>query len=278
MTCSVVIPCRDRHDRVARAVASAATIPFVSEVIVVDDGSSPPLTADLFHADRVRVVPNRLTPGAQGARVTGGLEARGDVILFLDSDDVLVADGVRRLHERLRSDDGTAMTYGNARRGGRVTDYLRLEGHAFRAVLKNLSLCPFSGLMVRKAAVPWGTLDLTLPAWQDDDFVLTVSKGGAVAFVDTVVATMELTGDAISRSRAKQLAGLTALVDKWRPDILRELGAPRLWLWRVRRLALWCLVIGDRFRARRSPLALVFYAAGRAFQLFVRPFFDRLYV
>lgn len=275
MTCTVVIPCRNRHDRIVRAVSSALSVPVVTEVIVVDDRSSPPIEPALFGDARVRVVPNALAAGAQGARVTGARAASAGVILFLDSDDLLVADGVMRLYERLRADEELALVYGDFRAGARRLHVLPLDGHCFRSVLKNLSLCPFSGLMVRAALVPWSELDLTLPAWQDDDFVLTVAERHRIAFVEAVVAEITTEADSISRSRRRQLAGLRQLLGKWRPAMLRELGRRRLALWRLRELALVCDARGEE---SGPAAALLYRVLGSAIRGAVRPFFDRIYV
>lgn len=85
---SVVVPTRNRHTslrRMATALAAQETS-HNFEVIVVDDGSSPPVTeADLAGAPHAQVVPG---PGrrAAGARNAGIAEARGPIVLFTDDD------------------------------------------------------------------------------------------------------------------------------------------------------------------------------------------------
>jgi glycosyltransferase involved in cell wall biosynthesis len=85
---SVVIPTYNRAAEIAAAVASvlAQTLP-PHEVIVVDDGSTdmtPEALAPLM--DRIRYV-RKPNGGASSARNRGVLEATGDWIAFLDSDD-----------------------------------------------------------------------------------------------------------------------------------------------------------------------------------------------
>ena len=85
---SVVVPTRNRHEslrRMAAAVAGQRT-DRAFELIVVDDGSTPPLVeADLAGAPRGRVLPG---PGgrAAGARNAGIDVARGEIVLFTDDD------------------------------------------------------------------------------------------------------------------------------------------------------------------------------------------------
>ncbi len=83
---SVIVPTRDRHDLVGRAVDSvlAQTVDDL-EVIVVDDGSVRPVELDADPRVRVmRLDPNRGNGTARNAGIT---EARGRYLAFCDDDD-----------------------------------------------------------------------------------------------------------------------------------------------------------------------------------------------
>jgi glycosyltransferase involved in cell wall biosynthesis len=89
MKVSAVIPVFNRREYVQRAIDSvlAQTVP-VDEIIVVDDGSTDG-SAELVEArygNCVRVV-RQANAGVAGSRQRGVLEARGEWIAFLDSDD-----------------------------------------------------------------------------------------------------------------------------------------------------------------------------------------------
>lgn len=88
---SIVIPSKDRPRLLRAAVGSAlAALPEGTEVLVVDDRSTPP-AADSLPADpRLRVTVSGAAPGASGARNWGVAQARGARILFLDDDDLLL--------------------------------------------------------------------------------------------------------------------------------------------------------------------------------------------
>lgn len=88
---SIVIPTKDRPRLLRAAVGSAlAALPEGTEVLVVDDRSTPP-AADSLPADpRLRVTVSGAAPGASGARNWGVAQARGARILFLDDDDLLL--------------------------------------------------------------------------------------------------------------------------------------------------------------------------------------------
>lgn len=92
---SVVIPTRNRHDQIGRAVESALgqTLPGV-EVIVVDDASSPP--AEPEPHPRLRVVRLEGWGGMSAARNAGAAAAAGRWLTFLDDDNRLLPDMAER--------------------------------------------------------------------------------------------------------------------------------------------------------------------------------------
>ncbi|WP_448811701.1 glycosyltransferase family 2 protein [Agromyces bauzanensis] len=85
-TVSVVIPAYNPGPYLAEAVESAVSqIPPPLEVIVVDDGSAEPIAVP--ENPLVRVI-RQDNAGPSAARNRGIREARGDLIAFLDADDV----------------------------------------------------------------------------------------------------------------------------------------------------------------------------------------------
>lgn len=97
---SVIIPVLEDEERlgVCLEALAAQTYPRDAfEVIVVDNGSSPPVRVDRARA-RLLVEPR---PGSYAARNTGIAAARGEIIAFTDADCLPAPDwleaGVRRL-------------------------------------------------------------------------------------------------------------------------------------------------------------------------------------
>lgn len=106
MRLSVVIPTWNRAHLVCDAINSALNQrPGEVEVIVVDDGSTDN-TADLIariYGDWVRLISLGKRGGAGAARNAGVAGARGDLVAFLDSDDVWLPgklDAELRVFER----------------------------------------------------------------------------------------------------------------------------------------------------------------------------------
>lgn len=88
---TVIIPVFNRAERVSKAIHSIASQTFEDwELIVVDDGSSIPVSEELFSDmpdGKFRLVRHEKNLGASAARNTGILAARGAYVSFLDSDD-----------------------------------------------------------------------------------------------------------------------------------------------------------------------------------------------
>jgi len=91
---SVILCTRDPHlGRLARALAGlTAQDLFVSawELLLIDNGSSPALSPEKLppHPVNLRIVSEPI-PGLTPARLRGIAEARGEIIVFVDDDNVL---------------------------------------------------------------------------------------------------------------------------------------------------------------------------------------------
>jgi len=106
LTLSVIIPCRDAEPYLSQAIGSALDQDAApDEILIVDDGSRDgsvalarrfesacPGVVRLFGSDG---------RGAARARNLGALAASGDILMFLDADDVLGPGTLRALREAL---------------------------------------------------------------------------------------------------------------------------------------------------------------------------------
>ena len=91
---SIIIPTKDRPKLLEAAVGSVLDTLTKNnmEVIIVDDGSTPPVVEMLKSShSNLRVIVNEAAAGASGARNFGVLHARGHRILFLDDDDLMLS-------------------------------------------------------------------------------------------------------------------------------------------------------------------------------------------
>ena len=116
---SVICPTYNRAGFLPECIGPLMEIPQGSiEVVVVDDCSTDD-TSQVCDAlvlrhgsDRLRYLRLERNEGAPAARNYGLLEAQGDVVMFVDSDDVPIVSGISNLLEKLRTREDLEYAYG----------------------------------------------------------------------------------------------------------------------------------------------------------------------
>lgn len=113
---SIIIPLFNAEDYLDRCLHSVLDQDFPSfEVILVDDGStdSSPLICDRYSAtdSRFRTI-HKPNGGVSSARNAGLELAKGEYIMFLDSDDALLPDGLDVMMEKVNGEDMVIAGYG----------------------------------------------------------------------------------------------------------------------------------------------------------------------
>lgn len=138
MKISIVIPVYNVRDYLECCVASALALQSEAEILLIDDGStdgSGELCDALAQTDgRIRVV-HQKNGGISAARNAGIQNARGDYILFLDSDDFLDSTETDAMLTKLQADTDVLLgLYRNYHANGeryepeRCGAFLTLEG------------------------------------------------------------------------------------------------------------------------------------------------------
>ncbi len=106
---SIIIPVYNAEEYLDRCIVSIAEQNFPSyEVILVDDGStdSSPMICDRYSAtdSRFRTV-HKENGGVSSARNAGMNLAKGEYLMFVDSDDALLPDSLERMMEGVVDED-----------------------------------------------------------------------------------------------------------------------------------------------------------------------------
>lgn len=101
MKVSVIIPSYNQSQYLNSAISSALDQGIIiPEVIVVDDGSQDNSLAIAKSYENVGVkVISQVNKGLPSARNTGIMNATGDFCLFLDADDMLLENAIKRIGE-----------------------------------------------------------------------------------------------------------------------------------------------------------------------------------
>jgi glycosyltransferase involved in cell wall biosynthesis len=105
MMFSIIIPSYNQQNYLCDAIDSALAQP-VSEVIVIDDGSTDSSLAIArgYEKHGVKVI-SQVNKGLSSARNTGIMNAKGEWILPLDADDILLDNCVEKLIETIAGFD-----------------------------------------------------------------------------------------------------------------------------------------------------------------------------
>ena len=112
---SVVIPTFNREPRMlGAALESVLAQDAALEVIVVDDGSAKSAAQVVERYGEPVRFHEKQNGGIASARNAGVALCRGDLLAFLDSDDLWEPDKLPRQIEALRSDPGLEAVFGQA--------------------------------------------------------------------------------------------------------------------------------------------------------------------
>jgi GT2 family glycosyltransferase len=99
----VIIPFYNDHEAIKKCLAALATQTLPQdryEVIVIDNGSSPPLAGSIIPLPFTRFL-SQPKPGSYSARNMGVDASRGDILAFTDADCIPDTDWLRTAHEFL---------------------------------------------------------------------------------------------------------------------------------------------------------------------------------
>lgn len=249
MRISCVIPTKDRAEMTCRAIASVlAQDTPVSEIIVVDDGSTDhtaALVAARFPGVRL-LQRSGLGPGP--ARNAGVAEARGGVVMFLDSDDVWLPGHVAGLARTLAR--GYPVAYGVTKNCDRVgggefripEPGQGIEGRCLAGLARWCFLVP-SAVAVEtgafKAAGGFGGGKLG----EDWSFFIRLARRFPFGFCGEEPITLRYlhAGSLCNEANSERLEGLLASVSQ----ALAEAGAAAGEISRFQTLAEWTRQQGD---------------------------------
>ena len=222
---TVVIPVRNRERLITRAIESVlAQTLAVDEIIVIDDASTDH-TVDAVERlveslDNLTLISLKENVGAARARNIGIDVAKGDLIAFLDSDDVWHVD---KLSKQVREFEATAhvaavfcgvveVSFDTSYRGHYIPKPNVTEADLYHSSLLATMSC---ALILKTALLKIGGFDPSLPSCQDWDLFIRLSECGRLTVVqEELVEFWKHDGDRISRNRLSVLAGHEAVFEK----------------------------------------------------------------
>jgi len=232
---SVVLPCAEERDLAMKTVMSVfqnTPKDLLHEIVVVDDGSNPPLSVTHLNADfqakyKVKIMRHDQTKGLISAKNTGGDAATGDIVVFFDchvapqknwhEDFVnLIGENYRRMviPQITALDIDTWTQIGSG--GGMSKCYLTLDGDFKWGGTDDMYMGMLSGGLAGMSKRWWeesGGFDTNMFGWGgeniDQGVRMWVCGGEIVAAPHAQVAHMWRTGSAKTSARYKHVGDTT---------------------------------------------------------------------
>jgi glycosyltransferase involved in cell wall biosynthesis len=232
---TVVIPVRNREHLIVRAIESVvAQTLTVDEIIVVDDASTDrtvEVVGELAKSlSNLTLVSLKENVGAARARNIAIEIANGDLIAFLDSDDVWYVDKLSKQVVEFDANKNVVAVFCGmvAVNPGTGNRYHIVPGP--RATLNGLYHSNFlmtmsCALISKRALVDIGGFDESLPTCEDWDLFIRLAEIGKISVVqEELVEYLVHGGPRLSRDKLSVLVGHDALFEK----IYRRIPNPRL--------------------------------------------------
>lgn len=176
-TISVIIPVYNHLQKLKDSLHTVFGQTYKNlEIIVVDDGSSTPVSDFLKTEEKERVdkIIRQENKGAPSARNKGYKASSGDYIIFWDGDIIAKPDMLNKLKEELEQNPQASYSYCNYKIGWKKMPAQEFDPKA----LKKKNYIHTTSLIQTKDAILW---DEDLNRFQDWDYWLTLleqEKGG----------------------------------------------------------------------------------------------------
>lgn len=233
MKFSVVIPMYNRANVITRAVNSVLNQTIRDfELLVVDDGSTDDSAkvVESINDSRVRLIKQK-NGGANSARNNGILNAKGEYVAFLDSDDEFEPTMLEEQLKVFETDKNIGFLYtklDTIHPDGMHHPFPQkfgLCGNCYKEVLAQGYLAPTSVVAARKDSFEIaGLFDLSLPASQDDDICFKMAKHFKIAYIDKVLAHMYIDAGNRITNRKNPAMGWWMLWNKYEDDVVQLCG------------------------------------------------------
>lgn len=237
MNVSVVIPTYNREKTIKRCIDSVINQTVSPlEIIVVDDGSTDSTISivEEIVSDINIIIIKQGHKGAQAARNLGILNAKGDYIAFLDSDDEWLPQMLEEETKQLSQYRNNCIVYSdcyiysnNKKRLWRLPE---CGSNAYSSLLMHPGPMFQSMLGKKELFLKIGLLDENVAAYQEWDTAIQLAKEAKFVHIKKPLFNYYFfhEGETLSKDLDKGVKGYGYIIRKYRKEIVRIHGTKGL--------------------------------------------------
>ncbi len=231
MNISVIIPTYNREGTIVKAIESVINQTYpVSEIIVVDDGSSDNTekVVSAIGDDRIVFFRQPENKGAGAARNRGVTLAKNGMIAFHDSDDVWHKDKIAKQVKYKEEHSEYGLIYSAYVRHFPSSDLvvpdmnegIRLEGSILPEILYKNSVGTPTVLMEKKIFEDIGGFDESLRCLEDWDMVIRAAQKTEFGFVPEILMDAGYLNDGVTSDQEEYYKARCRMMQKYRNEYL----------------------------------------------------------
>ncbi|MEM8719523.1 MAG: glycosyltransferase family A protein [Cyanobacteria bacterium P01_G01_bin.39] len=231
---TVVVTTFKRGEYLTQAIASIGQQTYSHfECLIVND--YPPDAAILeqkitsLNDDRFKLINRDRSGGGNAARNTGITAAQGEIIAFLDDDDLWLPQKLQQHLEQHEANPQAGLVFSGILKrwehqiipDKRVKAELPSEGVV--SAMSQGKFCPVTTSSVtvrRKCFSQCGLFDVNLTSFQDWDMWYRIAREFEFDCIESALTIFrQHLGDRTSKTKTRRLQGLNQLIDKWQFDL-----------------------------------------------------------
>lgn len=243
---SIVLPTYNRAHRIRESIDSILQQSYTKfELIIIDDKSTDNTFQIIneYKDSRIKYFRLEKNIGAAAARNFGIKKSAFEIIAFQDSDDFWHPDKLKIQYECIKDlPEQYALVYCSLRRNYSSEKVIPpknmsgTSGYIYKK-LKKINFISTQTILSKKSAIlSVNGFDENLPAFQDWDLVLRISKRFKIKHIKKSLVILELSNDSITKNRENALKALKYMLEKYREELSNS--EKKIWYYYVAREAL----------------------------------------
>lgn len=223
---SVIMPTYNRANYLAEAITSVVEQSYGNfELLIIDNGSTDQTRAivESYHDSRIRYFYQENSGSPVSPRNRGFRNARGEIISFLDSDDIWLPDKLLSQVAQFEQFPSVGLVYSDCllidhtgRVGGRYSDYHRPHhGQILEPLLRSNFIPAVSVALRKRMLVEFGYLDEAYLIAHDLDLYLKIANSYPINYIDRPLAKLRIHDVSLTRNRMTSRMEVMRVVKPW---------------------------------------------------------------